>query len=63
MGGSARWDVCAPTTPRCIVARKDAAEETSRSLIASDLRGRPGEMVPGHTLRGLVAVVIPDWKA
>jgi len=61
--GSARLDVCAHKTKRCIVAITYAAEETSRSLIASDLRWRTLDMVQGHALRWLVEVCMQDWKA
>ena len=63
MVGSARLAVCAHQPQRCIVASKEAEAETSRSLLASDLRGRPLEIVQGHTLRWLVAVCLQDWKA
>ena len=38
-------------------------EDTSRSLIASDLTWRTLDMVQGQTLRWLVAVFIQDWKS
>jgi hypothetical protein len=63
MVGSARLYVCAHTTTRCIVAIKYAEEETSRSLIASDLRWRTLAIVQGHTLRWLVEVCMQDWKS
>src|SRR6266487_4647481 len=63
MVGSARLYVCAHKTKRFIVAIKYEEEETSRSLIASDLSWRTLAMVQGHTLRWLVEVFIQDWKS
>ena len=63
MVGSARLYVCAHKTKRFIVAIKYAEEETSRSLIASDLSWRTLDIVQGHTLRWLVEVFIQDWKS
>jgi hypothetical protein len=63
MGGSARLDVCAHNTKRFIVAITDDAEETYRSLLASDLSGRTLDMVQGHPLRGRVEVFMQDWKS
>jgi hypothetical protein len=61
--GRARWSVCSHPTKRFIVAIKDEDEETSRSLMASELTWRTLDMVQGHTLRGLVEVFVPDWKS
>jgi hypothetical protein len=61
--GRARWSVCAHTTQRFVVALTDEGEETSRDLIASDLRGRTLDMVHGQTLRWLVEVLIQDWTS
>jgi hypothetical protein len=63
MVARARFDVCAHTTQRFVVALHDEGEDPSRSLIASDLTGRTLAMVQGQTLRWLVAVVMQDWKA
>ena len=63
MVGSARLYVCSHKTKRFIVAIKYEEEETSRSLIASDLRWRTLDIVQGHTLRWLVEVFIQDWKS
>ena len=63
MVGSARLSVCSHKTKRCIVAITYAEEETSRSLIASDLSWRTLDIVQGHTLRWLVEVCIQDWKS
>lgn len=40
-----------------------AAEEPSRALIASDLRWRTLDLVPGHSLRWRVEVCRQDWKS
>jgi hypothetical protein len=61
--GSARLYVCAHKTKRVIVAINDAAEETSRDLLASDLSWRTLDMVQGQTRRWLVEVVIQDWTS
>lgn len=61
--GSARLYVWAHKTKRCVGALKDEGADTSRSLIASDLPWRTLDMVQGQTLRGLVEVVIQDWKS
>jgi hypothetical protein len=61
--GSARLYVCAHKTKRCIVAINYAAEETYRSLIASDLSWRTLDIVQGHTMRWLVEVFMQDWKS
>jgi DDE superfamily endonuclease len=53
---SARLYVCSHKTTRFIVAIKYAEEETSRSLIASDLSWRTLDMVQGQTLRWLVEI-------
>jgi len=63
MVGSARLYVCSHQTKRFIVAIKYEDEETSRSLIASDLSWRTLDVVQGHTLRWLVEVFIQDWKS
>jgi hypothetical protein len=63
MVGSARWYVCAHTTKRFRVAITYAEEETSRSLIASDLSWRTLAIVQGHTRRWLVEVFMQDWKS
>src|SRR6266850_6916438 len=63
MVGSARLYVCSHKTKRFIVAIKYEEEETSRSLIASDLSWRTLDIVQGHTLRWLVEVCIQDWKS
>jgi hypothetical protein len=63
MVGSARLYVCAHKTKRVVVAIKDKEEETSRSLIASDLSWRTLAIVQGPTLRWLVEVFIQDWKS
>ena len=60
---SARLYVCSHKTKRFIVAIKYAEEETSRSLIASDLSWRTLDIVQGHSLRWLVEVCIQDWKS
>jgi hypothetical protein len=59
---SARVDVCSHQTKRVIVAITYEAEETYRSLRASDLTWRTLDMVQGHSLRWLVEVFVPDWK-
>ena len=59
---SARLDVCSHKTTRFIVAIKDEEEETSRSLMASDLSWRTLDIVQGHALRWLVEVFVQDWK-
>src|SRR3989441_9055717 len=61
--GSARLYVCAHRTKRFIVAITYEAEESYRSLIASDLSWRTLAIVQGHTLRWLVEVFIQDWKS
>jgi hypothetical protein len=61
--GRARLDVCSHHTKRLIVALTYAEEETSRSLIASDLSWRTLDVVQGQTLRWLVEVFIQDWKS
>ena len=61
--GSARLYVCAHKTKRFVVALKYEGEETSRSLIASDLTWRTLDIVQGQTLRWLVEVFIQDWKS
>jgi hypothetical protein len=61
--GRARLSVCAHQTKRCIVAITYAEEESSRSLIASDLSWRTLAMVQGHSLRWLVEVFMQDWKS
>ena len=63
MGRSARLYGCSHKTKRCIVAMKDAGEETYRSLIASDLSWRSLDLVQGHSLRWLVEVFLQDWKS
>jgi DDE superfamily endonuclease len=63
MVGSARLDVCSHATKRFIVAIKYEAEETYRSLMASDLTWRTLDIVQGHTLRWLVEVFVQDWKS
>ena len=63
MVSSARLYVCSHKTKRFIVAIKYEEEETSRSLIASDLSWRTLDIVQGHTLRWLVEVFIQDWKS
>ncbi len=60
---SARLYVCSHKTKRFIVALKYAEEETSRSLIASDLSWRTLDIVQGHSLRWLVEVFMQDWKS
>jgi hypothetical protein len=45
------------------VALTYAEEETSRSLIASDLSWRTLDIVQGHSLRWLVEVFLQDWKS
>ena len=60
---SARLSVCSHKTKRLVGAIKDEGEETSRSLMASDLTWRTRDMVQGHTLRWLVEVFIQDWKS
>jgi hypothetical protein len=61
--GRARLYVGAHTTQRFIVASKYEAEETYRSLMASDLRWRTLDMVQGPTLRWLVEVFMQDWQS
>ena len=61
--GSARWYVSAHRTTRGLRALTDEGEATSRDLLASDRRGRTRDMVHAHPRRGLVEVVVPDWKA
>jgi hypothetical protein len=61
--GSARLYVCAHKTKRFVVALKYEGEDTSRSLIASDLTWRTLDIVQGQTLRWLVEVCIQDWKS
>src|SRR5712691_971279 len=61
MVGSARFYVCSHHTKRCIVAIKYAEEETSRSLIASDLSWRTLDVVQGQTLRWLVEISQPHY--
>jgi len=61
--GSARVDVCAHKTKRFVVALQYEGEDTSRSLIASDLTWRTLAIVQGPTLRWLVEVCIQDWKS
>jgi hypothetical protein len=60
--GSARLYVCSHKTKRFVVALKYEDEETSRSLIASDLSWRTLDIVQGHSLRWLVEVFVQDWK-
>ena len=59
--GSARLSVCSHQTKRFVVALQDEGEETSRSLIASDLSWRTLDMVQGQTLRGLVEISQPYY--
>jgi hypothetical protein len=59
---SARLYVCSHKTKRFIVAIKYDEEETSRSLMASDLTWRTLDIVQGHSLRWLVEVFVQDWK-
>jgi hypothetical protein len=59
---SARLYVCSHKTKRFIVAIKYEEEETSRSLMASDLTWRTLDIVQGHSLRWLVEVFVQDWK-
>jgi len=61
--GRARLYVCSHHTKRFIVASKYNADESYRSLIASDLSWRTLEIVQGHTLRWLVEVLMQDWKS
>jgi hypothetical protein len=61
--GSARLSVCAHKTNRGIVAINYAAEETSGSLIASDLSWRTRAIVQGHPMRWLVEVFMQDWTS
>jgi tRNA U34 2-thiouridine synthase MnmA/TrmU len=63
MVGSARLYVCSHKTKRLIVAITYEEEETSRSLIASDLSWRTLEIVQGHTLRWLVEIFQPHYDS
>ena len=60
---SARVDVCSHNTKRFIVALTYAEEETSRSLIASDLSWRTLDIVQGHSLRWLVEIFQPHYDS
>jgi tRNA U34 2-thiouridine synthase MnmA/TrmU len=59
--GSARLYVCSHQTKRFVVALKYESEETSRSLIASDLSWRTLDIVQGQTLRWLVEISQPYY--
>ena len=61
--GSARVSVCSHHPKRFSVALKYEEEERYRSLIASDLRWRTLDLVPGHPLRWLVEVFMQDGKS
>ena len=61
--GSARVYVGSHKTKRFVVALKYEGEETSRSLIASDLSWRTLDIVQGQTLRWLVELLLKEWKS
>jgi hypothetical protein len=61
--GRARWSVGSHHPTRCSVALTDAGEETSRSLLASDLTWRTLDLVQGPPLRWLVEGCVPDGQS